>query len=34
MAFYAASRCINLFCAVTNSLGLEDEKKIKLLTSI
>jgi len=34
MAFYAASRRINLFCAVTNSLDLEDGKKIKLLTSI
>jgi len=34
MAFYAASRRINLFCALTNSLGLEDEKEIKLLTSI
>jgi hypothetical protein len=34
MAFYAASRRIKLFRAVTNSLDLEDEKKIKLFTSI
>jgi hypothetical protein len=35
MAFYAASRRIKLFCAVTNSLDLEEEKKkTKLLTSI
>ena len=34
MAFYAASRRIKFFGAVTNSLDLEDEKKIKLLTSI
>jgi hypothetical protein len=33
-AFYAASRRIKSFCAVTNSLDLEDEKKIKLFTSI
>ena len=29
MAFYAASRRIKLFCAVTNSIDLEDEKKYK-----
>jgi len=29
MALYAASRRIKLFCAVTNSLDLEDAKKDK-----